>query len=195
MTGDTSQAPAPASTAQETPAASKPAPPRKSTFNPLLIGAVGGLLTLAAAGFILTKADIGFSTGGDPAQPTLTLLDQRDLGAAASTLTPSAAGPLVEDAQRCRVPLASMTLAKGTAPIGSTIRIKSGSYNSPYFTVTEGMQRIAVPYPAPYGSGVGTITVEGNASGAVVGLTPARAMSDLPGVLNIPVIWRPVSPC
>ena len=94
--------------------------------------------------------------------------------------TPSAAGPLVQDAESCKIPLVSMTIDRGTADIGSTIRIRSGSYVSPYFTVTEGMQRVAVPYPAPYGSGVGTIIVEGNAHGAILGLTPTRVMIDLP---------------
>ena len=120
---------------------------------------------------------------------------QGDLGAAAATLTPSAAGALVEDAQRCKIPLVSMTIAKGTAPIGSTIRVRSGSYVSPYFTITEGIQRIAVPYPAPYGSGAGTMVIEGNAGGAIIGFTPTRIMTELPGAQSVPVVWRAVNPC
>lgn len=152
------------------------------------------MLTLAAAGVVISKSDIGWPTG-DAAQPTLTYVAQSDIGAAAATLTPSAAGALVEDAQRCRIPLASMTISRGTAAIGTTIRIRSGSYVSPYFTITEGVQRVAVPYPAPYGSGSGTMVIEGNANGAIVGLTPARKMIELPGAQNIPVVWRPANPC
>jgi hypothetical protein len=88
-----------------------------------------------------------------------------------------------------------MTIAQGTAQIGSTIRIRSGSYVSPYFTITEGMQRIAVPYPAPYGAGAGTFVVEGNATGAILGLTPTKVLVDLPTAQSIPVVWRAVSPC
>jgi len=88
-----------------------------------------------------------------------------------------------------------MTIAKGTAPVGSTLRIRSGSYVSPWFTVTEGMQRIAVPYPAPYGSGAGAFVVEGNASGVILGLTPTKVLVDLPTADSIPVVWRPKTPC
>jgi hypothetical protein len=88
-----------------------------------------------------------------------------------------------------------MTIARGTAAIGSTIRIRSGSYVSPYFTVTEATQRIAVPYPAPYGSGAGTFVIEGTAAGAILGLTPTRVLVELPGAQSIPVVWRVGSPC
>lgn len=169
-------------------------PPAKSSRNTAIIGIVGLMLTLAAAGLVLSKSGIG-GPSGDPAQPTLTYVAQSDIGAAAATLAPSVAGALVEDAQRCKIPLVSMTIEKGTATIGSTIRIRSGSYVSPYFTITEGMQRIAVPYPAPYGAGSGTMVVEGSANGAIVGFTPVKKMIDLPGTQSVPVVWRPVNPC
>jgi hypothetical protein len=165
----------------------------KSGTRPTIVAAVGGLLIVAAIGLVLRNADIGIT--GNPAQPTVSYVAQRDLGEAATTLTPAAAGALVEDAQRCKIPLASMTIAKGTAAIGSTLRIRSGSYVSPYFTVTENMQRIAMPYPAPYGSGAGTFVVEGNATGAILGLTPTRVLIELPGAQSIPVVWRAVNPC
>jgi hypothetical protein len=57
------------------------------------------------------------------------------------------------------------------------------------------MQRIAMPYPAPYGSGAGIYVVEGNAKGAVLGLTPTKILIDLPGSISIPVVWRAVNPC
>ncbi|MGO8908109.1 MAG: hypothetical protein ACLQDM_02085 [Bradyrhizobium sp.] len=186
---DSAQTPA----AKSPPAIAKSAGRTTSSRRPIIVAAVGGLLIVAAIGLVLRNADIGIS--GNPAQPTVSFVAQRDLGEAATTLTPSAAGALVDDAQRCKIPLASMTIAKGTAAIGSTLRIRSGSYVSPYFTVTENMQRIAVPYPAPYGSGAGTFVVEGNASGAVLGLTPTRVLIELPGAQSIPVVWRAVNPC
>jgi len=159
-----------------------------------IVAAVGCLLIAAAVGLVLQKADLA-PVSGDPAQPTISYVAQRDITAAATTLVPSAAGPLVEEAQSCKIPLASVTIAKGTAAVGSTIRIRSGSYISPYFTVTEAMQRIAVPYPAPYASGSGIITIEGNAKGAILGLAPSRVMIDLPAAQTIPVLWRAVNPC
>lgn len=162
----------------------------------MIVVAAGVLLTIAFAGLVALTSGVGFNfQRGDPAQPTLTYIAQRDIGAAATTLTPSAAPALVEEAQRCKIPLASMTIEKGTAPIGSTIRIRSGSYVSPYFTITAGVQRIAVPYPAPYGAGSGTMVIEGSANGAIVGLSPTRVMVDLPGTQSVPVVWRPVNPC
>jgi hypothetical protein len=181
-------------TAQKAPAAQPPVAPAKTTRNPAIFGAVGLVLTLAAAGFVLMKSDLGIP-GGDAANTTLNFVAQRDIGAAATTLTPSAAGALVEEAQRCKIPLVSMTIEKGSAAIGSTIRIRSGNYVSPYFTITEGVQRVAVPYPAPYGAGSGTMVIEGSANGAIVGFTPVKKMIDLPGTQSIPVVWRPVNPC
>ena len=163
---------------------------------PAIVAAVGCLLVVAAIGLALNKADVfGGANSGDPAQPTLSFVAKADLGAAATTLTPSAAGALVEDAERCKIPLVSMTLSRGSAALGSTLRIRSGSYVSPYFTVTEAMQRIAMPYPAPYGSGAGTFVIEGNATGAILGLTPTRVLMELPGAQSIPVVWRAASPC
>jgi hypothetical protein len=176
------------------PAAAKSASSTTSGRRPAIVAAVGGLLMVAAIGFVLNKADINLASG-NAAQPTVTFVAQGDLGEAATTLTPSAADALVEDAKRCKIPLASMTIAKGTAAVGSTFRIRSGSYVSPYFTVTENMQRIAVPYPAPYGAGAGIFVVEGNATGAILGLTPTKVLIDLPGAQSIPVVWRAVNPC
>jgi hypothetical protein len=185
---------APTPAAATPPAMEKPAGNSGSSRRPAIAAAVGAVLIVAAIGLVLRKADIGISSG-DPAQPTVSFVAQRDLGEAATTLTPSAAAALVDDAQRCKIPLVSMTIAKGTAAIGSSFRIRAGSYVSPYFTVTEGMQRIAMPYPAPYGSGAGIYVVEGNAKGAVLGLTPTKILIDLPGSISIPVVWRAVNPC
>jgi hypothetical protein len=177
------------------PVPGKPTTSKKSgSANATIVGAVGVLLVAAAAGAVAMKSDLSFGTSSSK-QTTVGFVDTRDLNDAAGTLTQSVAGGLIDDARRCRIPLVSMTIAKGTAQIGSTLRIRSGSYVSPYFTVTEGMQRIAVPYPAPYGSGSGTFVVEGNATGAVLGLTPTKVLLDLPTAQNIPVVWRAVSPC
>ena len=132
---------------------------------------------------------------GDAAQPTITFVAHSDIGAAATTLTPSAAGALVEDAERCKIPLAALTIARGTASIGSSVRVRAGSYVSPYFNITDAMQRIAVPYPAPYGSGAGSFVVEGTATGAILGLAPTKTLIELPGAQSIPVIWHTSSPC
>jgi len=178
--------------------AASAAPRSKSSGGPgpraAIIAVAGFLLVAGAVGLVLQKTDLS-PMSGSSAQPTLSYVAQRDIRAAATTLTPSAAGPLVQDAESCKIPLASVTIAKGTAAVGSTIRIRSGSYVSPYFTVTEAMQQVAVPYPAPYGAGSGIITIEGNAQGAILGLSPSKVMIDLPAAQTIPVAWRTVNPC
>jgi hypothetical protein len=168
-----------------------------SKGRPAVVAAIGGLLVVAAIGLVLMKSDVSFMPGGSgsSAQPSVSFVAKSDISQAAATLTPSAAGALVDEAERCKIPLVSMTITKGTAAVGSIIRIRAGSYVSPYFTVTEGTQRIAMPYPAPYGSGAGTYIVEGNANGVILGLTPTKVLLDLPGTQSIPVVWRPVSPC
>jgi hypothetical protein len=182
----------------ETPAAnaavSKDVTAIKASKSPAIVGAVGVLLVLAAAGTVAMKSNLGFD-GIGAGQTTVISVDPHDLDAAAGTLTQSVAGGFVDDAKRCRVPLVSMTIAKGTARVGSTIRIRSGSYVSPWFTVTADTERIAVPYPAPYGSGAGSFVVEGNATGAILGLTPTKVLLDLPTAESIPVVWRPKTPC
>jgi hypothetical protein len=199
---DSAQTPQPPQTpaVKTPPAVSKPSSSgagSPSGRRPAIVAAIGGLLVVAAIALVLTKADIGFNLGssGSASQPAVSFVAQRDISEAAATLTPSAAGALVDDAERCKIPLVSMTISKGTAAVGSIVRIRSGTYVSPYFTVTEAMQRIAVPYPAPYGSGAGTFIVEGNANGAILGLTPTKTLLDLPGTQSIPVVWRAVSPC
>jgi hypothetical protein len=176
------------------PAASQPVSGRTGSRRAAIVAATGALVILGAIGWVLKSADLGVSSG-DPAQPTVSFVAQGDLSAAATTLLPSAAGALIEDAQRCRVPLISMSIDRGTAPLGSIIRIRSGNYVSPYFSITDSTQRVAVPYPTPYGSGSGIMTVEGNAKGAIVGFNPTQTMVDLPGAKSIPVVWRAVSPC
>lgn len=177
------------------PADSKPpAGNGRAGANPAIVGAVGAMLALAAAGAVALKSDLSFG-GMSSGQTTVSFVDQRELDAAAGTLTQSVAGGLVDDAKRCRAPLVSMTIAKGTAQLGSSIRIRSANYVSPWFSVTNEMQRIAVPYPAPYGSGAGTFVVEGDASGAILGLTPTKVMRDLPTAESVAVVWRPKTPC
>lgn len=187
---DSAPTPAPTSAA----ATSAAAAPKRAGISPAIVGAVGALLVLAAAGAVALKSGLGVDNAIS-GQTTVNYIDQRDLDAAAGTLTPSVAGGLVDDAKRCQIPLVSMSIAKGTAQIGSTLHIRSGSYVSPWFTVAEGTQRIAVPYPAPYGAGAGTFVVEGNASGVILGLTPTKVLLDLPTAESIPVVWRPRTPC
>ena len=165
-----------------------------SSIVPAIVGGIGTLLVLAAAGAVAMKSGL-LAEGGNSASPRIYAVDQRDINDAAGTLTQSVAGGLVDDAKRCRVPLAVLTIAKGTAQVGSNFRVRSGSYVSPYFTVADGIERIAVPYPSPYGQGSGTLVIEGNSTGAILGLNPTKTLSNLPEPQSIQVVWHAVSPC
>jgi hypothetical protein len=44
----------------------------------------------------------------------------------------------------------TVTLVKAPGSPSGTVRVRSGSYLSPAFHVTEAPQRVAIPYPAPY---------------------------------------------
>lgn len=160
-----------------------------------MVGVAGALVVAALVAGVAWKGGLFSDSGGSASTPSLSYVDLRDVDAAATTLNPAVASGLVDDAKHCKTPLVSMTIERGTAAVGSTIRIRAGSYVSPYFTVTDGMQRIAMPYPAPYGSGAGTFVVEGTATGSILGLTPTRILVDLPNAISIPVVWRPGKPC
>src|ERR1700761_2302971 len=87
-----------------------------------MVAVIGAVVMVGAIGWVL-KSTVISGPSGDQAQPTLSFVDKSDLSAAANTLTPSGAGALIEDAQACRIPLVSMTIERGSAPLGSTVRI------------------------------------------------------------------------
>ncbi len=160
----------------------------------VIVAASGVVAVLAIVALVLARGSL-WQGGGDANRPALSFVAQNDIANAATTLTQAGAATLVEDAKRCNIPLAYVTISKGTAIAGSTIRIKSGSYVSPYFLITDAPEKIAIPFPAPYGGGTGTLSIDGNANGAIVALTPSKVLADLPGSQSISVTWRPRSPC
>jgi len=91
---DSAQTPAPASA----PATSTSATARRTGISPAIVGAVGAVLVLAAASGVAMKSGLGVDNAIS-GQTTVSYVDQRDLDAAAATLspvawsmTPSAAG-------------------------------------------------------------------------------------------------------
>ena len=141
----------------EAPASANAPAGKPATNAPAFVGIAGTLIVLAVAGLVAMKSDL-FTEAGSASAPIVSFVDQRDIDAASSTLNPSVAGGLVDEAKRCKIPLASITIARGTAQLGSTLRIRAGNYVSPYFSITDNMQRIALPYPAPYGAGAGIMS-------------------------------------
>jgi hypothetical protein len=155
----------------------------------------GTLITGIVAGCIL-GGGLHSSASPNAAGPAeMATVSSADLSGAAGTLTPQSASALRADAQACRVPLGWMTLTKMPGTQGGTVRIRSGFYLSPAFTVTDAPQRIAIPFPTVYSVGRGQITVEGAATGLQLTLNPTWSAATLQGVSAINVFWNTNKPC
>ena len=172
------------------PGAGKPAPPGGKNRKGLLVGIVGGFLTASAVVLALNG-----STTFIQKDATLSLVAPTEITDASRTLDPASSDQLVSRAKECSVPLAQVAIWKTPGASGGAIRIRSGAYISPIFNLTDAPQRVAIPFPAPYASGRGVISVEGTADGAVISLLPAWHINSLVGSGSINVIWTPKDPC
>jgi hypothetical protein len=170
----------------------EPQGPRCSPSTVILIGALltAGLVVLATHPRVT-----GLSTGSSASEPTLAALPAAELAAAMPTLDPATSQQPVAEAKSCKAPLAFVSVRKQPGTPGGMIRIRSGSYLSPAFNVTEAPQRIAIPYPAPYPTGRGALFVIGEASGVSINLTPGWSVQTLNGAAPINVVWTPGNPC
>ena len=156
----------------------------------LLVGLIGGLLTAGAVLFTLN--------GGAPfleKNSTLSLVAPAEITDASRTLDPASSEQLASRAKECSVPLAQVAIWKTPGASGGAIRIRSGGYISPAFTLTDAPQRVAIPFPAPYAIGRGVISVEGAADGAVISVSPAWHINSLVGSASLDVVWTPKDPC
>jgi hypothetical protein len=156
----------------------------------VIIVALGSLLT----GALVLTATRSLNTT-EASQPSLQIVTRDQIEAAVASLDPKLAGAAVEDARQCKVPLASVILAAAPGAPPGSVRIRSGGYLSPPIAVTNAPQRVAVPFPAPYPTGKGILSVEGAATGLTVWLSPAWQVGTLNGSAHINVIWFPKNPC
>ena len=166
---------------------------KKGRFIPgAAIAAIGAAITvgIVAATIVITPKGIGSGT-----EPSLTLLPQNEIAAAAPSLDPAVAEKAVADAKACKVPLARVTLVKRPGSVPGVVRIRSGSYLSPPFLVTDSRQSVAIPYPAPYPTGRGVLSLVGETKDVWFYLTPGWFVPDLNGNASINVWWRTDKPC
>ena len=119
-----------------------------------------------------------------------------DLPAALNTVS-GAPQRLAQMAVRdsCRSRLASVTVVRAPGQPPGRIRLRSGSYYSPAFDLVETPVRVAMPFPAPYPTGHGTISVLGATTGATVALTPPWHVLAQAGTEAREVTWTPASGC
>jgi len=167
----------------------KPGPSRGIT-----IGIIGGLIIAGISGGILWPR-IG-SDSKPPAvgdESTLEVLVPGDINAALPTLDPGTSKQAVDDAKNCKAPLGWVTLTQRNGH-GGMVRIRSGSYLSPPIKLTPVPQRVAIPYPAPYPTGRGVLTLIGEADQVGFFLTPG-GIHDVNGAYSVNVRWQVRNPC
>jgi hypothetical protein len=164
------------------------------------------LLGLGAGGGIVAGAVVGRLIASRPTEAwQLEPLPTAALGQVAPTLAPEQRAQLIEQARRCREPLARVAIwgssalgapALGApATTGGIVSIISGGYHSPGFPLTTVPSLVALPFPAPYASGHGELVVVGDTSDFGIALRPPRVHARLRGTLSIPVWWTPVEGC
>jgi len=95
----------------------------------------------------------------------------------------------------CRRPLAWVTLVSAAGEPPSRIRLISGNYYSPSFEVSATPVRVALPFPAPYETGQGTLTAIDVGGSATISLLPAWRVSAQDGKTTRAVTWHPVKSC
>jgi hypothetical protein len=163
----------------------------------ILITIIGALITAAIATAAVSPSLIGIRSSGPAgdAEPTLGALAPGDIAAAMPTLDPATSKAAVDDAKACKAPLGWVTLVKRPGSRGGMVRIRSGSYLSPPFQLTEAPQRIAIPYPAPYPTGRGVLSLVGDADEVWFYLTPGWFVPTLKGTASINVHWTVGNPC
>jgi hypothetical protein len=154
------------------------------------------VIGFAVAGGTLAGGLVGslMSTGNIEAA-NLDSLPTTWLSRVQGTLAPNSATQLIEDARRCREPLARVAIWHSSGARGGVMSIRSGGYQSPQFVLTGTPSTVALPYPPPYSSGRGVLTIEGEAQGVVIALEPQHAIADLKNNAILPVWWNPAQGC
>jgi hypothetical protein len=152
---------------------------------------------------IVVAAIIGFGALGgwflgsraEPDLPVVSMISQQQVAEALPTMNPLAQERARSDSRECRFPVGSITVATPGNPAGGTVSFRTSQYQSPVFHVTDQPQRIAIPNPLPETGGVDLLSVDGDAKGLLVSLSPTTKMEPVNGTSTIKVIWRSRPPC
>ena len=135
--------------------------------------------------------------GGEMVSSALAQVDDQDVTAALTTMSGSAAflAQFKDRTKGCPLPLAWVSLVGAPGQPTGTVRLQSGSYFSPVFNVTDMPVRVAIPYPAPYEAGHGTLTALEAGGGALISLLPVWHVSAQAGGATHGVSWPVNSRC
>jgi hypothetical protein len=127
----------------------------------------------------------------------LASVDDHDIAGALTTMagTPASLARFKQRADGCPLPLAWVTVTPAAGQPTGTIRLRSGSYYSPDFNLSDVPVRIAIPYPAPYEAGHGTLTALHSGGNATLTLRPAWHLTAQGPSGRHQVTWQPSQRC
>jgi hypothetical protein len=172
-----------------------PAPPKPSAPSvPLrslklwLMLLVAGALTGIAIGVIA-----GRQAGRGPSM--LQTVARAELDHPTSYLERTIPAHAIEEARQCKIPIPYVTLQAEADKTPDRIRIRSGSYISPWLLLNGTPQRVAVPFPAPYPTGNGELFIEGVTRPVTIWLSPAIVVGTQVASNPVPVTWNTSNPC
>lgn len=127
----------------------------------------------------------------------LAQVDDQDVPAALNTMGGSRAfqAQFKQRLVGCPRPLAWVSLSRDRPGEATAVRLRSGNYVSPNLSLMDTPVRIAIPYPAPYELGHGTLSVIATGGDAVVSLLPVWRVAADTGMISHEVTWRPRTRC
>lgn len=158
-----------------------------------------GMAVLAGVGCWMWLLSQGAAPDGPAAigGSVLAEVSESDVADALPTMegTPTFLAQFKDRKTGCAKPLAWISLTGVRSQPASKVRVKSGSYFSPLFTLSGTPVRVAVPFPAPYEVGRGVLTVFTEGGGAIVSLRPAWRTPDHDGAQSHAVSWQTTQQC
>jgi hypothetical protein len=138
----------------------------------------------------------GAPTGANVTSELAEVNDQ-EIAAAVATLdgSPTFRGQFTDQKAGCPQPLAWVSLASPPEQSGMKVRLRSGNYFSLTYTLSATPMRVAIPFPSPYETGRGTLTVLNAGGGAIVALQPAWRTPAQGGESVRVVTWKTSNRC
>jgi hypothetical protein len=127
----------------------------------------------------------------------LTEVAPEEIDAASAMLgaSPALLARLRQEDRKCGAHLAVVTAVHmpGQKPV--SLRVKSGHWFSPLYKLSDVPVRIALPFPAHYAEGHGTLIIIREGGDAVVSLSPAWRLAGAEGPETREVSWIPDRAC
>jgi hypothetical protein len=148
---------------------------------------------LLAGFWLVPQAVRSFSVAAQQTGSALSEVLPGEEEQARRTLDGSAA-QVGERARSCSAHLAVVS-ARAQPGQEASLRIRSGNYVTPVFKLTDAPVRIALPFPAPYEVGTGTLMIFKDGGDAVIALLPEVRVTNAQNPAIRQVHWRTDEAC